>query len=58
MTVVTLGNIRIDNVDGKYIRLTVDAHPFLTPLLDELEATGETLQEALTNLEELVEIYG
>lgn len=51
---VTLGNIRIDNVDGKFIRLTIDAHPFLSPELDESEAAGETLAEALTNLQELV----
>ncbi len=52
---VTLGNIRIDNVDGQAIRLTIDAHPFLTKSLDELEVVGETFPEALANLVEAVE---
>ncbi len=50
---ITLGNIRIENVDGT-IFLSIDAHPFLTGELDELEATGETFQEALTDLQEKV----
>lgn len=55
MKVITLGNIRIDNIDGQFIRLTVDSSPFLTPSLDELEASGETLADALVSLHEQVE---
>lgn len=55
MKVITLGSIRIDNVDGQFIRLTVDASPFLTPALDELEASGITFNDALVSLHEQVE---
>lgn len=54
MTTVTLGNIRIDNVDGQYIRLTIDAQPYLTPELDDLEAYGETFPDALNSLQEQI----
>lgn len=54
---ITLGNIRIDRIDDG-IKVTIDADPFLTPYLDGVEATGETLEEALSNLLEFVEAYG
>ena len=54
-TQVLLGAIKIENIDGQFVRLTVDASPFLTQELDQMEAEGTTLAEALVNLHEQVE---
>ena len=55
MRKVFLGNIKIENVSGEFIRLTVDGQPFLAQELDQLEAQGTTLSEALIGLHEQVE---
>jgi len=52
---VILGHIRIENVDGEFIRLSVDTDPFLDKRLENMEAEGETLEEALISLHEQVE---
>jgi hypothetical protein len=51
---ITLGTIRIDSVDG-VIRLVL--HTDANKYIDELEATGATLEEALANLAVEVEAY-
>jgi hypothetical protein len=55
MKQVHLGHIKIDNIDGEFIRLTVDCEPFLDKRLEQMEAEGETLAEALMLLHEQVE---
>lgn len=50
---ISLGDIKIDFVDGKFYRLTISL--VRSDILDELEAEGETLSEALVNLHEQVE---
>lgn len=55
MRKVFLGTVRIENVNGEFIRLTVDGQPFIQPELDQLEAQGTTLAEALLSLHEQVE---
>jgi len=55
MKKVYLGSIKIENVDGEYIRLTVDTEPFLDNRLEQMEAEGETLEAALISLHEQVE---
>lgn len=54
----TVGTIRIDRIsasDGQFYRLTIDTE---LPYLDELEAVGETLEEAFAILHEKIEVYG
>jgi hypothetical protein len=60
MKEVFLGLIKIENVEDeilkqRFIRLTVDADPFLTPQLDQMEAEGYTLAEAVMNLHQQIE---
>lgn len=55
MKQVILGHIRIENVDGEFIRLTVDCEPFLDKRLEQMEAEGETIEEALIALHAQVE---
>jgi hypothetical protein len=52
---VYIGSIKIENVDGEFIRLTVDCEPFLDKRLEQMEAEGETLEAALITLHEQVE---
>lgn len=53
---VMIGSIRIDNVNGELIRLTIDTEPFLDKQLEQIESQGETLAEALIELHEIVEM--
>lgn len=59
MNEVYLGKISIENVamdnGERFIRLTVDAEPFLNPQLEQMEAEGFTLAEALINLHQQIE---
>ena len=55
MRKIFLGNVRIENVNGEFIRLTVDGQPYLSEGLDQMEAQGTTLAEALLSLHEQVE---
>ena len=51
---IFLGHIYVYRVDGG-ITAVVDSDPFLNPDYDELEGNGETLTEALTDLQEQME---
>ena len=51
---MTLGEIKIETVNSIY-RLTIDAVYFPDDRMDQLEAEGETLSEALMNLHAIVE---
>lgn len=53
---VMIGNIRIENVNGELIRLTIDTDPFLDRRLEQIESQGDTLAEALISLHEIVEM--
>jgi hypothetical protein len=52
---VTIGTIRIDNVNGEFLRLTIDTDPYLDRRFEQVEAQGYTLAEALLGLHEQVE---
>jgi len=52
-SLATLGIIRIDRINGEFIRLTIDTR--CNSRYDELQADGATLDEALLGLHEQVE---
>ena len=56
---IYLGSIKVEHIkeEGKpsFIRLTVDTEPFLNEELDQMEAEGETIADALLTLHEQVE---
>lgn len=52
---IYLGSIQIYNDGGDSVRLVVDTQPYLDQKYTELEASGETFPEALTNLMEQIE---
>lgn len=56
---IYLGSIKVEHIkdEGResFIRLTVDTEPYLDENLDQMEAEGLTLAEALINLHQQIE---
>lgn len=55
MKPIFIGSIKIENLEGEKIRLTIDTEPYLDPQIEQLEAEGQTLSEALLKLHQFVE---